>query len=287
MTTTTTRDGVVYGMTDAVYHSADMELSSTRAKAILKSPATLQYELTHPKKPKAEFDVGHAAHAKVLGVGADIVVIPDDKLSASGSTNTNAAKAFIEDARSKGLVPIKKQTAAEVDAMAEAVLANAEARELLEQLGNPEASVFATDPDTGVRLRARFDYLPHETVTDPWCIDLKTIGTAADDESFSKQVAKLGYDVQQEHYLHTYGLATGDFSARMKFIVVESDPPHLVKVHELAHEFGEIGAARARKARHLFAEALATGVWRGYEPSPLPLQPPLWHIYANQELLQS
>lgn len=286
MTTTTTRDGIVYGMADEIYHSADMELSSTRAKAILKSPATLRYELDHPKKTKPEFDVGHAAHAKVLGVGASITIIPEDVLGANGAVSTNAAKEFIAKARAKGLVPIKQQVADEVDAMAEAVLAHSEARGYLEQLGDPEVSVFATDPETGIRLRGRFDYLPHQSVTDPWCIDLKTVGTAADEESFSKQVASMGYDLQQEHYLHTYGLVTGNLSARMKFIVVEVSPPHLVMVHELSDEFVTIGAARAHRARRLFAEATTTGVWRGYEPAALPLQPPMWHVYQNLELTE-
>lgn len=281
----TSRDGIVLGLDEALYHSGP-ELSSTGAKLILKAPALFRYRMQHPQSSKTEFVVGTAAHKKVLGVGAKVAVIPENMLGSNGAINTTEAKAFVQKARSAGQVPIKQSVADEVDAMAESVLAHREARMLLEQMGDPEVSVFATDPETGVRMRARFDFAPNFIQSDPYFIDLKTIGTSADAETFAKQVADMGYDVQQEHYTHTYGLATGDFSGRMKFIVVEKHAPYLVAVHELSHEFGEIGAARAKHARNLFAEATASGFWRGYEDDPLPLQPPLWHIYQNQELLQ-
>ncbi|WP_440708793.1 PD-(D/E)XK nuclease-like domain-containing protein [Herbiconiux sp. YIM B11900] len=273
-----TRDGVVHDLPEAEYHVGP-ELSSTGAKLLLRSPATFHYHQSHPRKAKPEFDLGTAVHSKVLGVGAQIEVIPTEYLAVNGATSTTAAKAFIADARSAGLIPVKQDIADNVNAMAEAVVAHKTARRLVE-FGRAEVSVFATDPETGVRMRARFDYLADTAV------DLKSIGTTADSENFSKQVATMGYDVQESHYLHTLGCATGDFSTGMRFIVVETEPPHLVQVHELSNEFAEIGAARAREARRRFKAGSETGIWGGYEPEPLPLQPPLWHIYGNQELLQ-
>jgi hypothetical protein len=278
--------GVVLGLDETVYH-AHPALSSTGARKLLTAPREFQWYQQNPEPHKAAFDIGTAAHSKVLGVGAGTVVIPADKLASNGAASTNAAKEFIADAYAQGLTPVKQEVADEVDAMAEAILRNPEAKKLLEQAGDVEASVFATDPETGIELRARFDFLPNFMQDNPWALDLKSSGKRADSESFSKTVAQLGYDVQQEHYLYTLACAIGDASMRMKFIVVESSAPYLVAVHELSFEFGEIGAARARKARELFAHWKdRTDIWDGYESDPLPLQPPLWHIYQNSELLQ-
>lgn len=206
------------------------------------SPATFKYAQTHPQKPKAVFDLGTAAHAKALGVGAETVAIPEKLLAINGAASTKEAKQFIADARSEGKTPLKQEVVDTVDAMCEALLAHPEAAPFFEQEGQAEMSVFATDPDTGVELRCRFDFLPNFIEEDPWHFDLKT-ARSAEYEAFCKATAEHGYDVQQEHYLHTYALASGDPTARMKFIVVESEPPHLVNVHELALEFTEIGAA--------------------------------------------
>lgn len=272
------RDGVVHDLPESEYHVGP-ELSSTGAKLLLRSPATFHYHQSHPRKAKPEFDLGTAVHSKVLGTGAQIEVYPAEDLAKDGAASTKAAKEFAAKARANGRIPVKQDVADTVNAMAEQVLAHPLARRLIE-FGRAEVSVFADDPETGVRLRARFDYLADTAV------DLKTIGTTADSENFSKQVASMGYDVQESHYLHTLGCATGDFSTGMRFIVVETDPPHLVQVHELSNEFAEIGSARAREARRRFKAGSDTGIWGGYEPEPLPLQPPLWHIYGNQELLQ-
>lgn len=274
------------GMAEEAYHSHPA-LSSTGARQLLKAPRKFQYAQDHPQPYKKAYDLGTLAHSKVLGTGTQPVVIPEELLASNGAASTKAAKEFIEGARAQGSIPVKQELFDEVNAMAEAILAHREARDLFEQEGDAEASVFATDPETGVEMRARFDFLPNFMQPDPWCVDLKTSGKNADAESFSKTVADFGYDVQEAHYLDTLKFATGDATARMKFVVVETDAPHLVAVHELSFEFAEIGAARARRARELFAQCTASGIWPGYDDAPLPLQPPLWHIFQNQELLQT
>lgn len=281
------REGIVGMMPDTEYH-AGPELSSTGARELLRSPRTFQYNRSHPRPPKKEFDVGTAAHRKILGAGAQTVVIPAALLASNGAASTTAAKEWIAQARADGDTPVKQETADEVDAMAESILAHPEARELLEQDGSPEMSVFATDPDTGVKLRARFDFLPSFMQDLPCAFDVKTTAGSADRDAFEKVVADLGYDVQEGHYLHTYTLAAGDPTMRLKFLVVEKNPPHLVAVHELSFEFAEIGTARAKHARQMFAQWSKSeqAVWDGYPTHQLPLQPPLWHIYQNQEYMQ-
>lgn len=275
---------IIDGMPEHEYH-AHPALSSTGARLLLDSPARFHYAQTHPQPHKDAFDLGTAVHTKVLGVGERAIGYPAEHLTPSGAVSTKAeTKLWLEKQRAAGKIVLEASKLAQTDAMAEAVLAHPTARALFEQSGKAEQSVFATDPTTGVEMRARFDYLPDFTVDNPWCVDLKTTGKSASPSEFLKTVANFGYHIQQEHYLEAYGLATGEFNPRMKFVVVETAAPHLVAVHELSDQFAEIGASAARRARTIFAECSASGVWPGYPTNLDPLQPPMWAIYAEEEL---
>jgi hypothetical protein len=273
--------GIVQDLDERFYHAHD-SLSSTGARKLLESPAKFHHAQAHPQEPKAAFDLGTAAHTKILGVGAGVVAYPDEHLTKSGNVSTAAATvAWAEVQRTAGLTPISPKDMAAVDAMAESVLAHPVARELLEQEGNAEASVFATDPDTGVRMRARFDFLPNFMQDNPCTVDLKTTAKSAAPEEFAKTVAGFGYHIQQEWYLHAYGIAAGDFTARMKFVVVETAAPYLVGVYELAPEFAELALARVRKALATYKVCADANIWPGYPHDTDPLQPPNWLIYQE------
>jgi hypothetical protein len=280
---TDTLTGIIPDLDEVAYHTRP-ELSSTGARLILDSPARFHHRQTHPEPYKKQFDVGSAVHAKVLGIGAPISVIPADVLASNGAASTAAAKAFIADARAVGSIPVKQGEADEINGMVEAVLSHPVARTLFEQPGTAEASVFATDPATGVGMRARFDYLPDLNVADPWTVDLKTTALSASPDGFSKTVSDHRYDIQQEWYLQTYALATGDFMARMKFVVVEKNAPYLVGVYPLATEYAEMARMRVAQALHIYAACMAAGdggKWPGYPTNPDPIQPPTWLMFSE------
>lgn len=266
---------IVNDMPEAEYH-ARPELSSTGARLLLDSPARFHYAQTHPQAHKNAFDLGSAVHSKVLGVGAYSIVIPEELLATNGAASTKAAKDFMEQARSEGLIPIKAEVGNSVDAMVEAVLAHPTAKALFEQEGQAEASVFATDPVTGIEVRARFDYLA------PICVDLKTTAKDGSAAGFAKTVANFGYDVQRGHYLPTLEFATGE-RREMVFVVVETDAPHLVAVHQLDRDFVEMGEKKAQRARELFAECTASGIWPGYPTDVQLIIPPMYAVYDFQD----
>lgn len=267
---------VIDGMSDEVYHADPVEggsLSSTGARAILKSPARFAWDRTHRRESSA-FDVGHAAHAKILGVGLGVVEYPAEHLTPSGNISTKAATAeWARAARERGLAPVTPQQMADVDAMAEAVLAYKPAQDLLEAPGKSEQSVFTEDPETGAWLRVRIDRLGNNwTAT-----DLKTTTDANPDE-FRRDVAKYGYDVQQMFYLYALDLVRGG-THRFRFIVVEKTPPYLVSVNELDAEFEAIGRQRMRRAIDTYAACMESGEWPGYEPIVHLVDPPRWLAY--------
>jgi len=252
---------------------ASPALSSTEARWLLDSPAKYKWMKDHREAPRDAFNFGSAVHSKVLGTGWGVEVLDFD------SYRSKAAQEARDDAYANALVPILRAQADEVDAVSESVLAHPTARALFEQEGQAEASVFATDPVTGVETKARFDFLGGIAV------DLKTTAGKADQAGFAKSAASYRYDVQQAHYLETLGNIRDDETA-MVFVVVEKEPPYLVGVHQLSREFAEIGFEAAAEARRIYAECVESGEWPGYPRDVQLVQPPMWLIYQHQERFQ-
>jgi PDDEXK-like domain of unknown function (DUF3799) len=261
MTTSTELTGVIDGIPDADYHALP-GLSSTGMKWILRSPAYYAENIKH-RVERTAFDVGHAAHAKILGVGMDITVYPDEHLTPSGNVSTKAATvAWVAQQRAKGLAPVTPDQMADVEAMAEAVLRNPKARALLELPGRNEVSLFGIDPDTGVHLRGRIDRLadlPDGRVVN---IDVKTT-TDVRRHKIRRSIEDFGYDVQSETYRHLLRL-NGLDPAPTHLIFVESKRPHEVRVVQLAHpDWIDGGARKMRDAIDLYAQCVNTGQWPG------------------------
>lgn len=262
-------EGIVHDLPDAEYHSRP-ELSSTGARRILDSPARFQWEQAHRVESRA-FDVGHAVHAKVLGVGLTAVAYPDEHLTPSGNPSTKAATVVWEsEQRAAGLVPVSRADMAKVDAMAEAVLAHSAARAIFERPGDAEVSAFATDPVTDVRVRARADRLD-----DTQLVDLKTTAGSASAIGFGRDAAKHGYPVQEAHYADTFEWVTGE-RLPMTFVVVEKRAPHLVAVHRLDDVTRIAARDLAARARAIYAECVATDTWPAYGDDVLTTQMPAW-----------
>ncbi|QIK63805.1 hypothetical protein G7068_11865 [Leucobacter viscericola] len=263
--------GVVYDLPNAAYH-AHKSLSATGAKTLLKSPAKYKYAvLDGNKEYKASFDLGSAVHAKVLGISGEVVVLDFD------SFRSNEAKVARDDARDAGLVPMLRKDMSEVDAMAEAVLGHMPARKIMEKPGRSEVSLFGEQ--IGVPLRCRFDRLPDEGHI---VADLKTMSGDATPAEFAKAAARYGYDIARGHYLDLLERVAGR-TAEMLFIVVETEPPHLVNVIQLDREFAEMGEAKALAARDIYRHCLETGEWPGYPETVSLARAPHFAIVEYQE----
>lgn len=269
-------------MSDAEYHGDPVEggsLSSTGAKALLRSPAHYKWQQEN-RVVKSTFDLGHAVHSMVLGVGLDIVAIPESVLASNGAASTKEAKTFIAEAREEGKVPLKADVVAECTALTESVLAHPLAHSLLERSGKAEQSLFAQDPETGMWLRARIDHLPDASNEQTVIVDLKT-SVSADPRDFGRSAAEYGYDIQCEWYQHVLELVRGDKNIEFRFIVVEKSAPYLVSVIELDAEYASIGRVRMRRAIDTFKECLNRNEWPGYPEIANLVGPPTWLAYAE------
>lgn len=271
-----TKPQIVYDMDETTYH-ARPELSSTGVRRLLDSPARFRWDMTHRTESVA-YDVGHATHSRILGVGSPVVDIPDEHLTPSGNVSTKAAaKEWLAEQRAAGLVPIGAADRALIDGMAEAVLAHPAARALLERPGQPEVSAFATDPETGVALRARFDRLCEDVA-----IDVKTTAGSAGPLGFAREAARHGYPIQEAHYADVLEQITGK-RLPMAFVVVEKRRPHLVAVHYFDVITRLAASELAAKARAIYAECTATDTWPGYSSEPYTTQVPGWWLDQADE----
>jgi hypothetical protein len=247
----------VEGMPEDEYH-AHPALSASGMKVLLRSPKHFRLSRTE-NRARTEFDVGHAVHARVLGVGLPIVEIPSRILASNGAVSTKEAKTFVADARADGKVPLKPSTFAEVVRASDAVLTNAKAKSLLERPGFTEVSLFGDDTTTGVKLRSRLDRL----TADGLLIDLKST-TDVRPRKITNAVVDFGYDLSAAVYRHVVELVTGEVPSPMHLIFVEKDAPHDVRVVKLADPAWQVGGeAKMRAAIDLFAWCSEQGTWPG------------------------
>jgi hypothetical protein len=256
VTTTVEAPQIVDGLPADEYHADRTSISSSGLRALLNPgcPAQFKYDRDNPPAPKKEFDLGNAAHAEVLGEGHDIVEIqyPDYK--------TGAAQAAKREAYAAGKVPLLPKEKLQVDAMAEAIRQHPIAGPLFTPgTGIAERSLYWTDPATGVRCRARPDWLkelPGLTL----CVDLKTIRTS-DPETVSRAIREHAYHQQDPHYIDGISAVLRPEDVRFIFVFVSKQAPHLITVRELTDQDRDIGRARNERALRIYAECTATDTW--------------------------
>lgn len=263
-----TEPGIYPGVSEATYHAdADLaeqfgpSLSVTGAKTILKSPARFRYEQTHPVRKRA-FDLGHAAHAKVLGVGMEVTTVPADLCAKNGAWSTSDAKAYIAEVEAAGKVVLKADEIAAVDAMALELGAHPVVSQLFAE-GNPEQSFYWQDPETLVTLRGRTDWRTTWRGR-PLIVDYKTTGDA-DPNEWRWDAGRYGYHQQDCWYREGLDHLTGEQHGFV-FVVQETKPPHLVSVCEIDDDAREIGTQRNRVARRIFLDCMTRDEWPGYAP---------------------
>jgi len=264
--------GLVDGLDETIYHSSP-GLSASGAKRLLSPgcPALFRHDQLNGGRPnKRAFDVGHAAHAAVLGVGLDLVVVDADNWM------TKAAKAERDAAYADGKCPVLAKEKATVDAMAVAIRQHPLASKLLDpEHGKPEVSAFWHDKECGIDRRSRFDWLPESDGGQLVVPDYKTTASA-EPRRFARSIFNFGYDMQAVFYtdaILAHGLAE---DVTFLFIAQETTAPYLITVHELDAVALRLGRERVDQACALYAECMRTGTWPGYTDEIQLVSPPFY-----------
>lgn len=256
----------IYGaeLSEAVYHADPVpggSLSSSGARKLLppSCPAIFKWEQDHPQAPSDAQDLGTAAHKLILGVGMEIHVVD------ASDYRTKAAREERDEATAAGKLALLPKENAQVQAMADAVRLHPVAgRIFVPGNGQPEQSLFHQDPDTGVWLRSRLDWMTDRALI----VDLKT-SRSANPPSFARSVADYRYHVQDAFYRRIYHAITGDWP-RFVFVVLEKEPPYLVTICELDDDAVAYGSSLTQQAIERYRDCTEAGIWPGYsEPGSI------------------
>lgn len=270
-----TEPGIYPDVSESEYHAdpvAGGSLSSTGARRILPPgcPAKFRHGQQHPTPPSTAMNFGSAAHTRVLGAGPQLAKVP------AKDWRTKNAKMMRQVALAFDRIPVLPAEFSTVEAMADAIKAHPLASTLLDpDRGVPERTIVWQDETTGVWCRARLDWIPFGT---RFFTDYKT-AISAEQESFGRSVYTYGYHQQAAWYLDgVQALGLADTDAAFLFIVQEKDPPYLVTVNELDATALEVGRARNRWARTVYAECVKAEKWPGYSDDVSQISLPQWAL---------
>ena len=260
------KPGIYDCIPEDVYHAdSDLaphlgrSLSQSGAKTLLRNPARFAHERDHGRPPKDAFDVGSLTHAIVLRN-------PDPRLRVIDAYDwrTKAAQDAKKAARDAGLVVANRRDLLDASKAARAVRGHEMAAAILSD-GRPEVTAYAVDPQTGVTLRARFDWLRDGTTLD-CLVDVKTAAYGrGTPDAFGRSAAEYDYPMQAWWYRYVFYLITGRWLP-FYTITVEMDPPYFVTVGEYDDADMEAGEQRARRAIDEYAERESSGDW---QPAPV------------------
>lgn len=263
--------GVVDDLDAETYHRHPA-LSSSGARLLLPpgSPARFKHRRENPEPHKSAYDLGHAAHLQVLGVGPDVVVVD------AADWRTKAAKEQRAYAYEIGAVPLLREQYEDVRRMADALAAHPFAGRLFAPaVGKAEQSLFWRDEQAAIDCRARLDWLPDPGRGRLIVADYKT-AASADPATLRRTMFDHGYQVQHWWNLDALRALGISDDAAFVFVVQEKIAPYLVTVVELDADAARIGELQSRRARDVFVECTATGVWPGYASDVVSISPPRW-----------
>lgn len=276
-------DPGVYDLTAAQYHRdpvAGGSLSSSGIKLLMppNCPAKFKHWRENGSPHKRAFDFGHAAHAEVLGVGEEVVVVD------ARDWKTKKAQEDRDAAYAAGKVPLLVEEYERVRAMATELRRHPAASALLDPTaGDPERTLIWRDPETGVMCRMMTDWLRRPVPGQRYILaDFKT-SEEVDPASIQKAMWNFGYYGQAGWYseaIEQLGLSDGP--PAFVFIFQRKYPPHLVTCVQLHPDDIARGHERNRKARHLYRTCVEQDRWPGYaDDHILPVQLPTWARYQH------
>lgn len=256
-------------LSNADYHALP-SVSKSGLDLIAKAPAYYRWRRENPQEPTEAMKLGTLVHTAVLEPDrfADEVVV-GQKFDRRTTAGKLAAAEF--EAQHAGKDVLDVETYDSLHAIRAAVYAHPAAAKALSDIANVEASMFWTDPDTGIECRCR----PDAFRTNDVIVDLKTTKDASP-YGFAKSIFNYRYFVQAPFYMDGFRAATGREPKGFVFIAVETEPPHLVAVYVL-NEIDLIrGRATYKQDLSTLKRCLELDEWPGYPEAVQELRLPKW-----------
>lgn len=145
--------------------------------------------------------------------------------------------------------------------------------------GRAEQSLFCEDPDTGLQLKCRTDWLAGNAIVDlKKCQDASPLG-------FSKCVSNFWYDLQAAFDLKCAGIL-GLQKEVFIFIAVEDKPPYAVGVYQLDEESVATGRSKFQRLLKRYLECAVEDRWPAYSKDVEFLSVTRWAASAESQAAQ-
>lgn len=275
MTTTTPAPHGLVNMTNEAYHQAP-GISKSCLDQVAKSPLHYWARYVDPNRaqdpPTKAMIIGSAVHAAVLEPEVfTALYLPAPEVNRRTNAGKEELAAFEAEAAAKGATVLDPADYRQCVAIARAVRAHPVAAGLLKE-GRAEQSYFGKDPDTGLMVKCRPDFLPDSGIG---IVDLKTTEDASPAE-FGRSAAKWRYYVQAAFYPDVLRSIYGEAPENFIFIAAEKQPPYAVAVYFCDPDQIALGREKARQNLARIAECQAAGAWPDYGHEPMPLRLPAW-----------
>lgn len=276
-------------MTDDDYFALDA-VDQTSLKKMLVSPLAYSDYLTGEHGYSSALEFGKAAHSMVLGSGPQVVAKPNLRTKEGKALRDRLVEQYGAD----DIVWLSADDVEKVQAMRDMV------GDFFTKLdGQPEVAMIAADPDTGLLIKGKADWLP--STPDPDGVlrirDYKT--TVKSPDEFERSCWQYGYHIQAAFYMRLYRLTMPEYKGPLgfEFIVQEKNPPfdwrvwrfdeHSPIITELAEPKICKALKQIKSFRDLYPDPLEA--MRGYGLSKVPQEIafPDWRLVQEEEEIES
>ena len=276
-------------MTDDDYFALDA-VDQTSLKKMLVSPFAYSDYLTGEHGYSSALEFGKAAHSMVLGSGPQVVAKPNLRTKEGKALRDRLVEQYGAD----DIVWLSADDVEKVQAMRDMV------GDFFTKLdGQPEVAMIAADPDTGLLIKGKADWLP--STPDPDGVlrirDYKT--TVKSPDEFERSCWQYGYHIQAAFYMRLYRLTMPEYKGPLgfEFVVQEKNPPfdwrvwrfdeHSPIITELAEPKICKALKQIKSFRDLYPDPLEA--MRGYGLSKVPQEIafPDWRLVQEEEEIES
>lgn len=276
-------------MTDDDYFALDA-VDQTSLKKMLVSPLAYSDYLTGEHGYSSALEFGKAAHSMVLGSGPQVMAKPNLRTKEGKALRDRLVEQYGAD----DIVWLSADDVEKVQAMRDMV------GDFFTKLdGQPEVAMIAADPDTGLLIKGKADWLP--STPDPDGVlrirDYKT--TVKSPDEFERSCWQYGYHIQAAFYMRLYRLTMPEYKGPLgfEFVVQEKNPPfdwrvwrfdeHSPIITELAEPKICKALKQIKSFRDLYPDPLEA--MRGYGLSKVPQEIafPDWRLVQEEEEIES
>lgn len=205
---------VIHGLPFDGYKEIDAVNFST-LKNIARSPAAY-LRSKNEDSPTKSMDIGRAAHCKIL----EPELFEETYVMYDGTRRGTEWGIFRDDHSDKNI--LNRTEMNKVIGMAHAARVHPKAGVIFsDSSAMPEVTIVWTDPNTGIKCKARLDWVQNDCL-----VDLKT-AKDPHPKHFSRSAENLRYFTQFAFYAHGYHVVTGD-RLPMKCVAVGNSKPYEV-----------------------------------------------------------